>query len=189
MPDSDAGRPGSPGADATAHIAASSRADHARPTARHPMPADWRRQPARGPAGSAADVTSPRRHDGVHRALAEPIRARAARGRDSALTGPSPGARGVSGSRQDRAAWRSAAADPHNASTPEHQSRTLWRRLLGVPEAAGARAWTLMSRCGNQGRGNRGRRAVHVGFAHPGLSRHRGRPARRRRVGGAPVRV
>ena len=43
---------------------------------------------------------------------------------DSALTGPSPGARGACGSRRDRAAWQSAAADPHNAGTPEHQ----WQR-------------------------------------------------------------
>ena len=35
------------------------------------MPAHCRRQPARGPAGSAADVTSLRRHDGVHRRPAE----------------------------------------------------------------------------------------------------------------------
>ena len=102
-------------------LAASSRADHAGPAERHPMPAHCHRQPARGPAGSAADGTSLRRHDGVHRRPAELIRARAARGRDSALTEPSPGARGASGSRRDRAAWRSGAADPHNASTPEHQ--------------------------------------------------------------------
>jgi len=86
-------------------LAASSRADHARPADRHPMPAHRRRQsacgPARGPAGSAADVTSLRRHDGVHRRPEELIRARAARGRDSVLTEPSPGARGAFGSRDD----------------------------------------------------------------------------------------
>ena len=49
---------------------------------------------------------------------------RVGRGQDSALTGPSPGARGACGSRRDRAAWQSAAADPHNAGTPEHQ----WQR-------------------------------------------------------------
>jgi hypothetical protein len=49
------------------------------------------------PGRISTDNASPRRHDGVHRALAEPIRARAARGRGSALSGPSPGARGASG--------------------------------------------------------------------------------------------
>jgi hypothetical protein len=49
---------------------------------------------------------------------------RAGQGQGSALNGPSPDARGASGSRRDRAAWRSAAADPHNAGTREHRART-----------------------------------------------------------------
>jgi hypothetical protein len=61
------------------------------------------------PGRISTDNASPHRHDGVHRALAEPIRARAARDRGSSLNGPSPGARGSSGSRRDRAAWRSLA--------------------------------------------------------------------------------
>ncbi len=68
-------------------LAASSRADRARLAERHPMRAHRRRQPAW--AGRiSTDNASPRRHDGGHRALAEPIRARAARDRGSALSGP-----------------------------------------------------------------------------------------------------
>ena len=58
-------------------LAASSRADHARSTERHHRPAHPRRQLARGaasgPAGSAR--ITPRRHDGVRRALENQIRA------------------------------------------------------------------------------------------------------------------
>jgi hypothetical protein len=52
--------------------------------------------PVTRPGRTSEDVTSPRRHDGVHRALADPIRARAGRDRDSALSGREWGARGAS---------------------------------------------------------------------------------------------
>ncbi len=101
---------------------------------------------------------------------------RAARDRGSAPSGTERGARAASGSRRDRVAWRSAAAGPHNAGTPGHQSRTrgasklpssrranrssplcpphlrpaaaprLWHRAPGVPGAASVRVQHVMSR-------------------------------------------
>lgn len=69
-----------------------------------------------------------RRHDGVPRGPNRSGRDAAGLGWGGAgarpLSGPSAGARGVSGSRRDRAAWRSGVAGPRNASAPAHQSRT-----------------------------------------------------------------
>jgi hypothetical protein len=109
-------------------LAASSRADRARPTlrgcySRTPPPSigKWTgRISTYGCRAPTARRRPPR---------PESIRARrrqtlVGRGRGLALSPSSPGARGASGSRRDRAAWRPGAAGPHNSRTPERQSRT-----------------------------------------------------------------
>ena len=71
------------------------------------------------PRQSRRDI-SPRRHDGLRRALEEAITTRrrltrVGRGRDSAPSGKGEGARGSSGWPQDRAAWRSGVGGLHTA--------------------------------------------------------------------------
>ena len=84
-----------------------------------------------------------RRHEAVAAARIDQEGAgRVGRGRGSAMSGPSPGAREASGSPRDRAAWRSAAAGPAmrarqniNRERP-HGAQPAPRRRHGDPRGA-----------------------------------------------------
>ena len=80
--------------------------------------------PVTRPGRISADNASPRRHDRVHRALADP----GAGGAGPGLGPERERARCARSFRMtsSRAAWRSAAAGPHNAGMPAHQ----WRRII-----------------------------------------------------------